>query len=68
MFNWLRQKLGIVDLEADVACLFSSLARIEGDVVRVAKKTRTGRGPQRYDEIQRDRARRRKGKANADVF
>lgn len=60
MFNWLRRKLGIVDLERDVACLFSTLTRIEGDVITVAKKTRTGHGAQRYDEIERDRARRRK--------
>lgn len=61
MINWFKKKLGILDLEAHAVSLYSSIERLERDIIRTAKKTRTGKGPQRYDVIQREQKRRRHG-------
>lgn len=82
MFNWLRKKLGVPGLcpahsnlapyPRCPACQLYTRGYGEGlahrdrdDFLRTPK---IGKRPQRYDEIERDRARRHKGKANADVF
>jgi len=55
MFNWLMKKLGIVSLQDRVT-------RTENAINRIEKKTRIGKMSQRYDEIERARKLRKKGR------
>ncbi len=70
MIKWLREKLGISDCEKGISCLHSDMNkafnRIEAITLAVGKKRvkyfqdriETA-APQRYDEIQREQARKR---------
>lgn len=67
MLNWLRKKLGILKLEQRLADVDREICRLEKQEHRTQaalKKTqkhiRTGRRPQRYDQIERGRSRRQK--------
>lgn len=61
MFNWLRKKLGIDVLAAQVWKTQGQVMKLQGTVRKLQNKTRLGKAPQRYDEIQRAQSRRRKG-------
>jgi len=65
MINWLKKKLGIVDLEKIVTCQHQSIEAIELAVghkkMEHFKKQVSDKHSQRYDEIERDRKRRKKG-------
>ncbi len=65
MINWLKRKLGIFDLEKIVTCQHQSIEAIELAVgvkrLDHFRKEVSRRQPQRYDEIERDRKRRKKG-------
>lgn len=72
MWNWLKKKLGISDVEKGVICLHEDMNkafnRIEAITLVVGRKRVAHfrerivtRGPQRYDEIERERSRRKKG-------
>lgn len=60
MFNWLRKKLGIEAIEKQVWKTQGALMKLQGTVRKLQNKTRLGKRPQRYDQIERDRSRRRK--------
>ncbi len=53
MWNWLKEKLGIIALEVQQERASKAIRRIEG-------KLGIRKLPQRYDEIERARSRRRK--------
>lgn len=70
MWNWLRNKLGISDCEKGITCLHmdvnKAFNRIEAITLAVGKKRVEHfhkrietRESQRYDEIQREQARKR---------
>lgn len=56
MLDWIKDKLGITDLEDRVEHSHLAIGRIERKVGMAQPRT-----PQRHDEIERDRKRRRKG-------
>lgn len=65
MINWFRKKLGIIDCEKGIVCLhkdineaFNRLDKIESPQQSARRKSR--KEPQRHDEIERDRKRRKK--------
>ena len=53
IWNWFRKKLGIIDVEKILVCQHKAIGRIEN-------KIRMRKQPQRYDEVERQRKRRRK--------
>ncbi len=60
MIKWLKKKLGILSLAKRVETLEKDSVRIYKAIGRIDNKARTGRNPQRRDEIERDKKRRRK--------
>ena len=72
MINWLRKIFGIADCEKGIVCLHQDMQkafnRIEAIELAVGKKRIdhfkdqvSSKHSQRYDEIKRDRKRRKKG-------
>lgn len=59
MIKWLKNKLGITLLEQAAVSHSEMLAEHS----RLINKRRIGRQPMRYDEIERARSRRKKGRA-----
>jgi hypothetical protein len=65
MFQWLREKLGVTNLERktdDIDIRLSAIEKLaEGGSYEDYKKSKVHHvGAQRYDEIERDRSRRKK--------
>lgn len=65
MINWLKKKLGIFDLEKILVCQQQSIEAIELAVghkrIDHFRERVSEKHSQRYDEIERDRKRRKKG-------
>ena len=61
MFNWLRKKVGIIDVEKNVVDLHKDMQKAFNRIDANANKSRIHKKSMRYDEIQRARKRRRKG-------
>ena len=56
MLNWIKKILGIIELEERTEKSYRAVNRIEKKLGMVETKK-----PQRFDEIERDRKRRKKG-------
>ena len=60
MIKWLKKKLGILSLQKRVATLEKDSVRIYKAIGRIENKARIGKRAMRYDEIERERKRRKK--------
>jgi hypothetical protein len=67
--QWLRVKLGIVQIEKELSGIYRTVNRLDKNITGVANAARIHKRPQRYDQINRTRKRRKKGPYKvADVF
>lgn len=59
-YNWLRKKLGVVQIEKELSGIYKTVNRLDHGLSKLRNQTRSGRRPQRYGEIERARKHRKK--------
>lgn len=69
MLKWLREKLGIVQVEKELTRIYKTVNRLDSKLGKLENRARSGRRPMTHGEVERAQKRRRKAQHKvADIF